>query len=261
MRKYTMIKFHKHGHIARLTFDNDKKRNSLNTKMLEEITHVLDHISDDTRVLIIRSNPGAKVWSAGFNIDELPLPGQDPLPYDHPLENVLRKVQQVKCPVIAEIEGTVWGGAVDLALRCDIVVATSNTSFAITPAKIGVPYNTSGILRVLNAVNPNIAKEMFFTARPVHAERALQLGIINHLTAPELLHDFVQEMAENIAGNSPLSIRVIKEQINIITNAYAISINASEKIDQIRRVAYNSKDYIEGKKAFEERRKPNYKGE
>ncbi len=255
-----MIKFEINGYIARLTFDNDKKRNSLNTQMLDEIIEALDKVTDDIRVLIISANKGTKVWSAGFNIDELPKPGQDPLPYDHPLERVLRKVQQVKCPVIAEIEGSVWGGAVDLVTRCDILVGTTKTTFAITPAKIGVPYNTSGILRVLNAVNPNIAKEMFFTAKPIHAERALQLGLLNHLVTPDQLHDFVQEMAENIAGNSPLSIRVIKEQINIITNAYAISINASEKIDQIRRVAYNSEDYNEGIQAFEEGRRPIYKG-
>jgi len=255
-----MIKFCIDGHIARMTFDNDKKRNSLSTQMLDEIIEALDKVTDDVRVLIVTANKGSKVWSAGFNIQELPHPGEDPLPYDHPLERVLRKMQEIKCPVIAQLEGSVWGGAVDLALRCDILVGTPKTTFAITPAKIGVPYNTSGIMRILSSVNPNIAKEMFFTARPIKAERAYHLGMLNHLIEEDELHDFVQEMAENICRNSPLSIRVIKEQINIITNAYAISINASEKIDQIRKIAYNSQDYIEGKKSFMEGRKPVFKG-
>ncbi len=147
-----------------------------------------------------------------------------------------------------------------MVLRCDILVGTPNTTFAITPAKIGVPYNTSGIMRILSSMNPNIAKEMFFTARPISSDKAYNLGMLNHIVEADELHDFVQEMAENICSNSPLSIRVIKEQINIITNAYAISINASEKIDQIRRVAYNSDDYVEGKKSFIEGRKPVFKG-
>ncbi|RLD68161.1 MAG: methylmalonyl-CoA decarboxylase [Bacteroidetes bacterium] len=255
-----MIKFIIDGQIAKLTFDNDKKRNSLNTVMLDEIIEALDRITNDIRVLIVTANKGTKVWSAGFNIEELPHPGLDPLPYDHPLEQVLRKMQEVECPVIAQIEGSVWGGAVDLVLRCDILIGTPKTSFAITPAKIGVPYNTSGIMRMLSSLNQNITKEMFFTARPVKAERAYQLGLLNHLVEVDELHDFVQEMAEHICSNSPLSIRVIKEQVNIISNSYPISINASEKIDQIRRVAYNSDDYVEGKKAFLEGRKPDFKG-
>jgi len=256
-----MIKFEVNNHIARLTFNHDEKRNSLSFAMLEEIYKALDNIDNDVvRVLIISANPGSKVWSAGFNIDELPLPGQDPLPFNHPLETLLRKLQNVKCPIIAQIEGTVWGGACELAITCDILIGTPKTSFAITPAKIGVPYNTSGIMRIMNSVTINIAKEMFFTAKPIKAERAYNLGILNHLVEVEELESFVNNLAESICQNSPLSIRVIKEQIQIISKSNPISINDSEQIDQVRSIAYNSQDYLEGKRAFEEHRKPNFTG-
>ena len=255
-----MIKFEVENKIARLTFDNDKKRNSLSFEMLEELYKVLDKIDDKFRVLIIQANKGAKVWSAGFNIDQLPLPGEDPLPFNHPLETLLRKLQNVPCPVIAQIEGSVWGGACELALTCDILIGTPKTSFAITPAKIGVPYNTSGIMRVINSVSVNIAKEMFFTAQPISAERAFQLGILNHLVEVENLEDFVNKVAKNICNNSPLSIRVIKEQIQVISKSQPISINDSERIDQVRTQAYHSQDYLEGKKAFEEHRRPHFTG-
>ncbi len=255
-----MIKFSIENQIARLTFNNDKKRNSLSFEMLEDIYEALDQIDDSVRVLVIRANKGSKVWSAGFNIDELPLPGQDPLPFNHPLETLLRKLQNVSCPIIAQIEGSVWGGACELALTCDIIIGTPKTTFAITPAKIGVPYNTSGIMRVMNSVSINIAKEMFFTAQPVKAERAHQLGIMNHLVEVDELEDFVNEMANSICANSPLSIRVIKEQIQVISKSHPISINDSERIDQVRTDAYHSQDYLEGKKAFEERRKPVFIG-
>ena len=256
-----MIKFEVNNQIARLTFDHDEKRNSLSFAMLEKIYEALDSIDNDVvRVLIISANPGSKVWSAGFNIDELPLPGQDPLPFNHPLETLLRKLQNVKCPIIAQIEGTVWGGACELAITCDILIGTPKTSFAITPAKIGVPYNTSGIMRIMNSVTINIAKEMFFTAKPIKADRAYNLGILNNIVEVEELESFVNNMAESICLNSPLSIRVIKEQIQIISKSNPISINDSERIDQVRSVAYNSQDYLEGKKAFEEHRKPIFTG-
>ncbi|MCK5856681.1 MAG: hypothetical protein KAG64_04280, partial [Bacteroidales bacterium] len=102
-----MIKFSIDKYIARLTFDNDAKRNSLSFEMLEDIYKSLDKIDNSVRVLIVSANKGAKVWSAGFNIKELPLPGEDPLPFNHPLETLLRKLQQVPCPIIAQIEGSV----------------------------------------------------------------------------------------------------------------------------------------------------------
>lgn len=255
-----MIKFSIDKYIARLTFDNDAKRNSLSFEMLEDIYKSLDKIDNSVRVLIVSANKGAKVWSAGFNIKELPLPGEDPLPFNHPLETLLRKLQQVPCPIIAQIEGSVWGGACELALSCDILIGTPKTSFAITPAKIGVPYNTSGIMRVMNSLNINIAREMFFTAKPIMADRAYNLGILNNLVEADDLEDFVNNMAENICQNSPLSIRVIKEQIQIISKSHPISINDSERIDQVRSDAYHSEDYLEGKRAFEEHRKPVFTG-
>jgi len=255
-----MIKFGIENNIARLTFDNDEKRNALSLAMLEELYTVLDKVHKNIRVLIIKANKGSKVWSAGFNINELPRPGEDPLPFNHPLETLLRKLQNIHCPVIAQIEGSVWGGACELALSCDIIVGTPKTSFAITPAKIGVPYNTSGIMRILNSLSVNIAKELFFTAKPLKAERAYQLGILNHLVEADDLEEFVNDIAKSICENSPLSIRVVKEQIQIVSKSYPISINDSERIDQVRTIAYNSQDYMEGVQAFEEGRKPVFSG-
>jgi methylmalonyl-CoA decarboxylase len=212
-------------------------------------------------VLIIRATKGSKVWSSGFNIEELPLPGIDPVPYNHPLEKLIRRLQDVKIPMIAMIEGSVWGGACDLALSCDILIGTMNTTFAITPAKIGVPYNSLGIQRILNRLQPNIAKELFFTAKPISADRAFQLGILNHIIRKvDDLEDFTYKMAEDIAQNAPISIAVIKKQIDTLSRSKPVAVETLFQIDELRQKAYNSDDYLEGKKAFDERRKPNFKG-
>ena len=93
------------------------------------------------------------------------------------------------------MEGSVWGGACELALVCDILIGTENTSFTITPARLGIPYNLTGILHVLNTLGMPLAREMFFTAQPVTGERAARIGILNHLVPVAELEDFTYAMA------------------------------------------------------------------
>ncbi len=247
--------------VGTIIFNNDAKRNSLNFEMLDEILNALEEFKKNkARVVIIRSSKGAKVWSAGLSIDELPEPGKDPLTYNHPLEKVLRTVQRFPAPVIAMTEGSVWGGACDLAFVCDILIGSHNTSFAITPAKIGVPYNSSGILHFLNILGLNVAKEMFFTAKPITAQRANNLGILNYLLPAEEIEEFTYKLAKGITHNSPLSISVIKEQLNILGSSDPINPSTFERVQELRNHAYESSDYLEGKRAFLEKRKPIFTG-
>jgi methylmalonyl-CoA decarboxylase len=248
--------------IGWITMNHDAKRNALSVDMLCNLIDALDEmLLRKARVVIIRANKGAKVWSAGFNIDELPRDGSDPLAYDNPLQKVIRLIMDFPAPVIAMAEGSIWGGACNIAFICDMVIGTKDTCLAITPAKIGVPYNTSGILQFIDIIGAHTAKEMFFTAEPIQAEKAYQLGIINHIVPVEELESFTLGIAQKIICNSPLSIRVIKEQLNILGNAMPLSPQTFEHIDMLRRVAGTSQDYQEGIRAFYEKRKPNFKGE
>jgi len=258
----SLIKTEVKDSIGTICFNNDEKRNSLSTALMNEFIDALDMMgAEKVRVVVLRANQGVKVWSAGLNIAELPEPGNDPIFYHHPLEKIMRRIQKFPAPVIAMIDGSVWGGGCDLSFVCDILIGTKNTSFAITPAKIGVPYNTTGIVHFLNMVELNIAKEMFFTARPISAEKAENLGILNHLIDADELEAFTYEMAAAIASNSPLSIAVIKEQLNIMGAARPINSEFYEMIDELRQKAYSSKDYQEGLKAFFEKRPPRFTGE
>ncbi len=247
--------------IGWITLNHDAKRNALSFDLLNELLEALRSLGEArARVIIIRSNQGQKVWSSGFFIDELPRDGTDPLAYDNPLQKVIRAIQSIPVPVIAMAEGSIWGGACNIAFVCDIVIGTPNTCLAITPAKIGVPYNTSGILQFLDIIGAHIAKEMFFTAEPIPAEKALALGIINHLVETEELEAFTVAIANKIIANSPLSIQVIKEQLNILGNAMPMTPQTFEHIDMLRRIAGTSDDYREGIKAFYEKRKATFKG-
>lgn len=248
--------------VATITFNQPKSRNSLSCQLLEKMLQAIERFSKDeeVRVLVLRAARGTKVWSSGFNIHELPVSGRDPLSYNDPLECLLRAVQRFHAPVIGMIEGSVWGGACDLSFVCDIVIGCPTTSFAITPAKLGVPYNISGIMHFINIVGPRIAREMFYTAEPVSAERALQVGILNHLVAIEELESFTYTMAAQIAESAPLANQVMKEQLRLLADNYPLRPETFEYIQGLRRLVYDSSDYQEGKRAFMEKRKPVFVG-
>jgi methylmalonyl-CoA decarboxylase len=248
--------------IGTITMNNPDHRNVLSSKMVEEMLHALETLErGKARVIIIRAYAGAKVWSAGHDVNELPVAGRDPLAYSDPLVTVLRSIQASPLPVIAMLEGGVWGGACDLALSCDILIGCPTSSITMTPAKIGVPYNASGILHFMGIMGVNIAKEMFFTAQSLSAERAERLGILNHMVPAEELEEFTYNLARSIAKNSPLSIKVIKEQIRLLANAHPLSPHTFERVQGLRRLVYDSKDYAEGINAFFSKRPPVFQGE
>ena len=247
--------------IGTITLDHDEKRNALSSALIEEMIGAFDaFIAQKVRVAILRAHPGAKVWSAGHDVSELPRSGRDPLAYSDPLEQAIRAVRKFPAPVIALIEGGVWGGAVELALVCDIPVGSPTTTFALTPARLGVPYNAAGLLRIMNEIDLSIAKEMIFTARPVDAERALRLGILNHVGPAAEIEAFTFDMARTIADLSPLSIAAMKEQIRLLGDARPLSPETFERMQGLRRRVYDSADYAEGIQAFREKRKPRWTG-
>lgn len=247
--------------IGTIQFDNYQKRNSLSTEMIGEIVESFSLLKEkNARVVIIRAGKGSKVWSAGHDITELKDSSTDPLSFDSPLEILMRTVENFPAPVIAMLEGSVWGGACELAFTCDILIGEPNVTFAITPAKIGVPYNSNGILRFINMLSIASVKEMFFTANPFNAEKALKLGLLNYIVPVNELESFTYDFAKEILKNSPLTIAAIKEQLNILSKANPITPEVFERISQLRKTVFQSEDYREGINAFLEKRKPNFTG-
>lgn len=248
--------------IGTITLNNPERRNCLSHDLIRDLFAAFDNLEQSgVRVVILRAPSGTKVWSAGHDVNELPKPGRDPLPYNSPFEQLLRRVQDYPDPVIAMIEGGVWGGGCDLALTCDILVDCETATFAMTPAKIGIPYNPAGMIHFINVIGLNKAKEMFFTAAPMTASEALNLGILNHLVAIAELESFTRELAGKIVRNSPLAIRALKQEFRLLSKGHPIDAETFEKIGAIRRAVYDSKDYREGILAFHEKRRPKFRGE
>jgi len=250
-----------HGQVGVITLDDRHKRNAIGARLANSIVAALGSMrARKVRTVVIRAAPGMSVWSAGHNIDELPRGRRDPLGYDDPLEGLLRAIRTFPAPVVAMVHGTVWGGALDLVLSCDLVTADETASFAITPANLGLPYNTTGLLHFVGRLPINLIKEMFFTAAPLNAREAKEWMVINHLEPAAELEAVTFELAETMAAKSPMAMAVIKEQLRVLTDYQPIAAQVYERLQGLRRQAYDSSDYLEGLKAFAEKRKPVFRG-
>ena len=245
------------GPVATIRMHDPARRNALGAAMLDGLTAAFDALPPDTRAVILRAGSGDKVWCAGFDIAAL-APGLDPLAPDGPLHALFRRVAECPAPVIAMLHGSAWGGGTDLALRCDILVGDPSSSFAFTPARLGLPYDSPGLLNALLRCGPALAMEMFATADPVLAEQALRAGLLNHLVPEAELEGFCLALARRIAANAPLSVASAKQHIRALSAALPFLAATADRLAETRHTALNSADYAEGLAAFGEKRSPRF---
>ncbi|EDS5051787.1 methylmalonyl-CoA decarboxylase [Salmonella enterica] len=215
--------------VAVIEFNYARKLNALSKVFIDDLMQALSDLNrPDIRCIILRAPSGAKVFSAGHDIHELPSGRRDPLSYDDPLRQITRLIQKYPKPVISMVEGSVWGGAFEMIMSSDLIIAASTSTFSMTPVNLGVPYNL--------------------------------VGILNHVVEADELEDFTLQMAHHISEKAPLAIAVIKEELRVLGEAHTMNSDEFERIQGMRRAVYDSEDYQEGMNAFLEKRKPHFVG-
>lgn len=257
MKNKTLIEISLKDHVGELMLTHTRKLNVMGNALVNQLIDGMAHlVKEGALAIIIKTLPGVKVWSAGYDINELPPHGQDPLECHEPLRRAVRAMQACPVPIIMQIEGSVWGGACELVMNADIIIAAEGSVISFTPSRLGVPYNPSGIMSFLNCIPLHVLKEMFYRAQQVQVERLAQYGVINHVVAAADLSEATQAIAKDITKTAPLANAVFKEQVTSITNSIPLTSNEFERIEASRRVVYCSRDYLEGVTAIKEKRAP-----
>lgn len=243
--------------VATVTLRRSDKLNSLNSQMIGELGDALDAGSRQARVVVLRAEPGVAVFSAGHDLDDVPIHA-DPHEWDNPVEAVIAGIPALDVPVIAAVEGTVWGAACNLVVACDLIVATRNATFAITPAKLGVPYFRAGLSIFARSLPLHVAKAMFYTAEPITADQAHGFGLVHSVAEDTVELDAqVARLAGRIASLAPLTIRSVKAELDALDGLTDVD---EGQLRELAERAWRSDDVKEGVAAFQERRRPRFSG-
>jgi enoyl-CoA hydratase len=250
------------GSIARIIFNQPEKRNAVSLEMWDAVEAALDRFSVDetVRVLII-SGAGGKAFVSGADISKFESERSSEVGvarYNDTTRRVYDKVETFPKPTIAQIDGFCVGGGVALAVCCDIRICGSGSNFAIPAARLGLGYGFRGINRLTNLIGPAFAKEIFFTARRYNANEAKLMGLVNQVVEDGTVGSAAEEMASMICENAPLTVDAVKYIAN--QTRMEESQRNLGACEAMVKACFDSEDYIEGRRAFMEKRKPIWKG-
>jgi enoyl-CoA hydratase len=251
------------GTVATVTLSHPAKKNALTMKVLGEIGKVFGDLArEDTRCVVLRGE-GKEAFCAGYDINAIPTGGaseEQVLLSSNPFDDMIRAVESFPTPVIGMLNGLAFGGGLELAIACDIRIASDQAVFGMTPALLGVIYRPAGLMRFVNTIGLPATKELFYTARKVSARRAFDLNLVNRVCPPEELSQVTYEMAREIAGNAPLSIRGTKRILSLCMAFRGLPPVEAEEAEEWIRRCMESEDLEEGKRAFAEKRRPEFTG-
>jgi enoyl-CoA hydratase/carnithine racemase len=244
--------------VARLTISNPDRRGALDHEILDALAEHSRTL--DARCLVIRGS--GPVFSAGYDIGNLEDSGFEETAerlVAHPFQDAIEALEEYSYPVIGQINGHAIGGGLELALTCDIRVAARGAKLGMPPAKLGLIYSHTGLLKFMRACGPANTAELFFVGRNVDAERGERMGLVNEVVNPNELDDRVLELASEIAGNAPLSLAGNKRILRALS-AHALPPDVERELIDLRESCFRSEDFREGVRAFAEKRRPVWRG-
>jgi enoyl-CoA hydratase len=252
----------KDGAIGWMIFNNPERRNALSLDMWQAMPVILDHFDRDPEVrVIVLKGAGDKAFISGADISQFEQQRSSPetvAQYDAIAEAANIRLQDIRKPTIAMIRGFCIGGGVGVALQCDMRIAAESARFAVPAARLGLGYRWGGVKKLVDLVGPSFAKEIFFTARQFAAAEALAMGLVNRVLPEAELEAYVRHYCALISDNAPLTMEAVKGVVGELAKPGA-EIDRAQCEALVAR-CFASEDYIEGRRAFMEKRKPVFAG-
>ena len=248
--------------IGWITFNAPEKRNAMSLDMWQGLGEILGKLQEEKslRVLILKG-AGDAAFVSGADISEFEdkrSSQRDRDAYEAAFDDALDKLANFATPVVAMIRGYCIGGGLAIALNTDIRIATEQSKFGIPAAKLGLGYGFEAVKTLESIVGPSHAKDILFTARFLEAKEALSIGLVNFMVGSELLEQAVNEYANKIVTNAPLTIRAVKKTVGEVVKDPGQRNPAH--IERMVNDCFLSADYQEGRRAFMEKRKPKFTG-
>jgi enoyl-CoA hydratase len=252
----------KNGPIGHLVFNNPEKHNAFSLDMSLAAADVMeDFLGDPAIRVIVLSGTGDKAFVSGGDIskfDKARATKEDVENYNKTGDRFRVLLRGSAKPTLAMIRGYCLGGGMAIALNCDLRICAEDAQFGIPAAKLGIGYAADRLGQLVDLVGPSAAKDLLFTGRRVPAPEALRLGIVNYVQPAAELEAFVESYAQTLARNAPLSILAAKRVIDEYVKDSDRRDNALA--ERVVADCFASQDYVEGRRAFMEKRKPVFSG-
>ena len=253
----------KEGGAGWMIFNNPAKRNALGMEMQEAIPVILNDFRDDPEVrVVVMAGAGDKAFVSGADISEFEKRRSDPASieeFNRIGEKANRAYAELGKPLIAMIRGFCMGGGLLTALQADIRVSAEDGVFGIPAARLGLGYGFGGTQKLVDTVGAAAAREILFTGGRFPAADALRWGLVNRVVPVEELESTVTGMADAIADNAPLTVNLLRA--SIVEGTKEPEERDLDTIEQMVEACFASEDYIEGRRAFMEKRRPQFRGQ
>lgn len=261
----SFTRFERQGRVAILTLCRTEAMNRLNKEFLKEIEDHIRSIDPSETAALILTNDGTQVFSAGFDIEEIPAGASmevlEEFEKHNPIEMTGFALETCPVPVICLVNGKLYGGAMELLMASDIRWASEDSEFCLPPARLGVMYEPTGLWRMIEGLGYSATAEMVFTAAVLKPNRALELGLISRILPKDQLLEEGIKLAQHISTLAPLTIQNSKKALRAIQSLTRPSPEEIQNLKKLRIACFQSEDVQEGKRAFLEKRKPVFKGQ
>ena len=249
------------GPIGWMTFNKPERRNAVSLDMWEEMPEILHRFESDPAVrVIVLKGAGDKAFVSGADISQFEKARsseESNAHYDHISELASKALAECGKPTIAMIRGFCIGGGLAIAIGCDIRIATTDSKFGIPAARLGLGYGAPGVKKLVGLVGPAFTKEIFFTARHFTAAEAQTMGLVNRVVQSEELEGYTRNYCATIADNAPRTMNTLKRTVAEVMRGHEAD---WELCNSLVRDCFASQDYVEGRQAFMEKRRPVFRG-